>query len=244
MMVLNTIVADQLVKFHADVQKLVAKDIKKDEAVFQILRQYITESKKIRFEGNGYSQEWVVEAKKRGLNNILTTPDAMDLVMTDKAKKLFIKNEVLTERELDARYEIDLERYTKKIQIESRVMGDLVTNHIIPTAIEYQNVLITNVTGLKQILTDKEFKELAKEQLSMIREISERVNKVSQLVEGMTEARKAANTHTHAREMAGDYCHKVLPYFDQIRKEVDKLELVVSDEYWPLPKYRELLFNR
>jgi glutamine synthetase len=244
MMVLNTIVAEQLVKFHADVQKLVAKDIKKDEAVFQILRQYITESKKIRFEGNGYSQEWVVEAKKRGLNNILTTPDAMDLVMTDKAKKLFIKNEVLTERELDARYEIDLERYTKKIQIESRVMGDLVTNHIIPTAIEYQNVLITNVTGLKQILTEKEFKELAKEQLSMIREISERVNKVSQLVEGMTEARKVANAHSHAREMAGDYCHKVLPYFDQIRKEVDKLELVVSDEYWPLPKYRELLFNR
>jgi len=244
MMVLNTIVADQLVKFHAEVQALVSKDMKKDEAIFQVLRKYIIESKAIRFEGNGYGEEWVKDAKKRGLSNVKTTPDALDFILTPKARKLFEKNEILNERELDARYEIDLERYTKKIQIESRVMGDLATNHIIPTAVEYQNVLITNVTGLKQVLTAQEFETLASEQMRIIREISERMTLINKLVEEMTEARKSANKHESARKQAGDYCHKVFPFFEKIRREVDKLELVVSDEYWPLPKYRELLFNR
>lgn len=244
MMVLNTIVADQLVKFHEEVQSLVATGMKKDDAIFQVLRRYIIDSKKIRFEGNGYGEEWVKEAKKRGLSNIKTTPDALDLVLTPKSRKLFELNEILSERELDARYEIDLERYTKKLQIESRVMGDLATNHVIPTAIEYQNVLIANVTGLKQVLTEKEFEVLASEPMSIIREISQRMTTIRKLVEGMTEQRKVANKHQSPRDQAGDYCNKVLPYFDQIRREVDKLELVVSDEYWPLPKYRELLFNR
>ena len=244
MMVLNTIVADQLVKFHTEVQALVSKDMKKDEAIFQVLRKYIIESKAIRFEGNGYGDEWVKEAKKRGLSNVKTTPDALDFILTPKSRYLFEKNEILNERELDARYEIDLERYTKKVQIESRVMGDLATNHIIPTAVEYQNVLITNVTGLKQVLTPKEFETLASEQMRIIREISERMTLINKLVEEMTAARKSANRHESARKQAGDYCHKVFPYFEKIRREVDKLELVVSDEYWPLPKYRELLFNR
>ncbi|MCF8461060.1 MAG: glutamine synthetase III [Flavobacteriales bacterium] len=244
MMVLNTIVADQLEKFHAEVQALVSKDMKKDEAIFQVLRKYIIESKAIRFEGNGYGEEWVKEAKKRGLSNVKTTPDALDFILAPKARKLFEKNEILNERELDARYEIDLERYTKKIQIESRVMGDLATNHVIPTAVEYQNVLITNVTGLKQVLTAQEFETLASEQMRIIREISERMTLINKLVEEMTEARKSANKHESARKQADDYCHKVFPYFEKIRREVDKLELVVSDEYWPLPKYRELLFNR
>jgi glutamine synthetase len=244
MMVLNTIVADQLVKFHNEVQGLVAKDMKKDDAIFQVLRNYIIESKKVRFEGNGYGEEWVKEAKKRGLSNVKNTPEALDFLLSKKSRELFEKNEILNERELDARYEIDLERYTKKIQIESRVMGDLATNHIIPTAIEYQNLLITNVTGLKQVLTDKEFKTLATEQMSMIREISERMTAIRTLVEAMIGERKTANQLESARKQAGEYCEKVFPYFEKIRREVDKLELIISDEYWPLPKYRELLFNR
>ena len=244
MMVLNTIVADQLVKFHNEVQGLVAKDMKKDDAIFQVLRNYIIESKKVRFEGNGYSDEWVQEAKKRGLSNVKTTPDALDFLLAKKSRELFEKNQILNERELDARYEIDLERYTMKIQIESRVMGDLATNHIIPTAIEYQNLLITNVTGLKQVLTDKEFENLAKEQMSMIREISERMTAIRTLVEAMIGERKTANQLESSRKQAGAYCEKVFPYFEKIRREVDKLELIISDEYWPLPKYRELLFHR
>lgn len=244
MMVLNTIVADQLVKFHQEVQSLIAKGMKKDDAIFQVLRKYIMESKKIRFEGNGYGDEWVKEAKKRGLSNIKTTPDALDLVLTKKSRDLFEKNEILNERELDARYEIDLERYTKKLQIESRVIADLATNHIIPTAVEYQNLLITNVTGLKQVLSATEFESMASEQMRVIREISQRMTTIGKLVEEMIEARKVANRHASARKQAGDYCAKVFPFFEQIRREVDKLELVVSDEYWPLPKYRELLFNR
>lgn len=244
MMVLNTIVADQLVKFHSEVQQLVEKGMKKDDAIFQVLRKYISESRKIRFEGNGYGEDWVKEAETRGLSNVKTTPEALDFIMTSKAKQLFVENEILSERELHARYEIDLERYTKKIQIESRVMGDLAINHIIPTAIEYQNVLISNVTGLKQVLSPSEFDVMASEQMGLIREISERMNSIRKLVGQMVEERKLANKHQTARKQAEDYCERVLPFFEKIRREVDKLELVVSDEYWPLPKYRELLFNR
>ena len=244
MMVLNTIVADQLVKFHAEVQSSVAKGLKKDEAIFQVLRNYIKESQNIRFEGNGYGDEWVKEAEKRGLSNVKTTPEAIDFLLTKKSRELFQRSQILNERELDSRYEIDLERYTKNIQIESRVMGDLATNHIIPTAVAYQNVLLTNVTGLQQVLNAEEFNTLAGEQMRIIREISERMNAISKLVEEMTEARKSANKLESARKQAGEYCDKVVPYFDKIRREVDKLELIVSDEHWPLPKYRELLFNR
>ena len=244
MAVLNTIVADQLVKFHAQVTALVDKGLPKDEAIFQILKDYIVESKAIRFEGNGYGDEWVKEAAKRGLSNVKSTPDALDILTSQKVKDLYSKNEILTERELEARYEIDLELYAKKIQIESRVMGDLASNHIIPIAIQYQNLLIENVTGLKQILSDKEFKELAAEQLRLIREVSERINRTRVLVEEMIEARKKANASHHARDLAGQYSQNVVPYFAQIRREVDKLELIVSDELWPLPKYRELLFIR
>lgn len=244
MMVLNTIVADQLVKFHEEVQGLVSKGMKKDDAIFQVLRKYISESKKVRFEGNGYGDEWVKEAEKRGLSNVKTTPEALDFIMTPKAKALFSTNDILSDRELEARYEIDLERYTKKIQIESRVMGDLAINHIIPTAVEYQNLLITNVTGLKQVLSSKDFDLLASDQIALIREISERMTTIRKLVGEMIEERKSANKQMSARKQADDYCNRVLPYFERIRREVDKLELTISDEYWPLPKYRELLFNR
>jgi glutamine synthetase len=244
MMVLNTIVAEQLTKFHEQVQKLVAKDMKKDDAIFQVLRQYIDESKAIRFEGNGYGEEWVKEAERRGLSNIKNTPEALDRVLSSEARELFGKNNILSERELEARYEIDLERYTKKIQIESRVMGDLAINHVLPTAVAYQNVLIENVKGLKEVLDAKTFTELASEQVALITEISERMTTIRKSVSSMIEARKAANAKSSIREMAGDYCEKVVPYFELIRKQVDKLELIVSDEHWPLPKYRELLFNR
>ena len=244
MMVLNTIVADQLVKFHSSVQKLVAKDVKKDEAIFQILKQYIIESKNIRFEGNGYGEEWITEAKKRGLSNHLTTPDALDAVLSKEVRDLFERNQILNERELEARYEIDLEGYTKKIQIESRVMSDLAINHIIPIAVEYQNLLIQNVTGLKGLFSEKEFTALSGEQMSSIKDVSERIQRIRLLTEEMREARKVANQILDARKKAGQYCAKVLPYFESLRREVDKLELIISDEYWPLPKYRELLFNR
>lgn len=245
MMVLNTIVAQQLVDFHSRVSDIVnKKGLPKDEAIFQVLKAYITESKAIRFEGNGYGDEWVKEAAKRGLSNVKTTPHALDVLHTKKVKDLFAKNVILTERELEARHEIDLELYAKKIQIESRVMGDLASNHIIPTTIAYQNVLIENVKGLKELFAAKDYERLAGEQLAVIREISERITTLRTLINGMTEARKKANTHTESRKLAIDYCEKVLPYFDKIRYEVDKLELIVSDELWPLPKYRELLFLR
>lgn len=244
MTVLNTIVAEQLVKFHEQVTKLVGGGLPKDEAIFQVLKDYIVESKAIRFEGNGYGEEWVEEAAKRGLSNVKTTPHALDVLADKKIVELFSKNEILTERELEARHEIDLENYAKKIQIESRVMGDMASNHIIPTAIQYQNVLIDNVNGLKGLYSDKEFKELASEQLRVIREISERITRLRTLVADMTEARKKANESTDTRELAGLYCEQVIPFFGQIRREVDKLELVVSDELWPLPKYRELMFLR
>jgi glutamine synthetase len=186
----------------------------------------------------------VKEAKKRGLSNLLTTPEALDSVLSKEVRDLFERNQILSQRELEARYEIDLEGYAKKIQIESRVMGDLAVNHILPVAVEYQNLLIQNVTGLKDLFTEKEFKELSGEQMSTIKNISERIQRIRLLTEEMREARKCANQLLDARGKAGKYCEKVLPCFHDLRKEVDKLELVISDEYWPLPKYRELLFNR
>ncbi len=184
------------------------------------------------------------EAKKRGLSNVLTTPEAMDSALSEKSRELFGRNEILSSRELEARYEIDLQNYVKKIQIESRVMGDLAINHIVPIAVEYQNLLVKNVTGLKQLFSETDFKELASEQLITIRKMSERMSRIQLLAKKMRDARKRANQLDDTRKKAGEYCNIVIPFFDQIRREVDKLELVVSDEYWPLPKYRELLFNR
>jgi glutamine synthetase len=244
MTVLNTIMADQLVKFKKDVDSLVGKNVDKDEAIFQILRKYIVESKKIRFEGNGYGEEWVKEAAKRGLSNIKTTPLALGAFVSKQTMELFERNNIMTDREQHARYDIYLETYTKKIQIESRVMGDLALNHIIPTAIKYQGSLVQNVKGLKDILTGAEFKKVAQIQLDMITEISEHVNIIKTKVDAMTEARKKANAITDVKKQAIEYCDKVKAHFDIIRYHVDKLELLIDDESWPLPKYRELLFTK
>jgi len=244
MMVLNIIVANQLSDFKTEVDKVIEKGVEKDEAILQVLRQYIIDSKNVRFEGNGYSDAWVKEAEKRGLSNIKTTPHALDAYVSKKTKELFKRFDIHNERELNARHDIYLENYSKKIQIESRVMGDLALNHIIPTAIEYQNLLLDNVGGLKEIFSPAEFKKLAEVQIETIKEISEHISAVKTNVEKMVEARKKANKVEGARAHAVAYCENVVPFFETIRYHVDKLELMVDDEYWPLPKYRELLFNR
>ncbi len=244
MMVLNTIVANQLTDFKVAVDKIIDKGVDKEEAILQVLRQYIIESKNVRFEGNGYSDAWVKEAEKRGLSNIKTTPQALDAYVSAKSKALFKRFDIHSEREIAARHDIYLEMYSKKIQIESRVMGDIALNHIIPTAIQYQNLLITNVSGLKGIFSAEEFKKLTPVQVETIKEVSEHILAIKNGVEAMVEARKKANKVEGARAHAVAYCEKVVPFFETIRYHVDKLELLVDDEYWPLPKYRELLFNR
>ncbi len=244
MTILNAIVADQLLKFKKDVDALISKNVDKDEAIFQVLRTYIIESKKIRFEGNGYGEEWVKEAAKRGLSNIKTTPEALGAFASKQTMSLFERHGIMSEREQHARYDIYLETYTKKIQIESRVMADLALNQIIPTAIKYQSSLIENVKGLKEIMSPADFKKNGQIQLEMIMEISEHINIIKTKVDQMTEARKKANAIADVKKQAVEYCEKVKSYFDVIRYHVDKLEIVVDDESWPLPKYRELLFTK
>ncbi|HXH98662.1 MAG TPA: glutamine synthetase III [Sphingobacteriaceae bacterium] len=239
MTVLNLIVAEQLTKFKGEVDKLIKKGDKKDVALMTVIKKYIKESKSIRFEGNGYSQEWEDEAAARGLANIKTTPKALDALISDKTAKLFADTQVYSKREAHARHEILLESYYKKLQIEARVMGDLVTNIVIPTAIYYQTELINNVRGLKEL----GLKEASYEaQLSIITKISEHVNFIKTNVEAMVEARKKANAIEEIREKSIAYDENVKSYFEPIRYHVDKLEVLVDDAKWPLPKFRELLF--
>lgn len=241
MTVLNTIVAQQLNQFKTDVEKLIAKKVEKDEAILQVLKKYIVDSKVIRFEGNGYGEEWKKEAKRRGLSNIPTTPPALEAYVSEKTLHLFESMGILSHREQEARYEIALETYTKKIQIESRIIGDIVMNQIIPAAIDYQKKLVDNVNGLKNLFAAADFKKLAGAQLDMIKEISERISIIKTDTEKMIEERKKANNLDNAKKQAFAYCDKVRPYFDTIRYHADKLELIVDDASWPLPKYRELL---
>lgn len=241
MIILNTIMAETLSNFKKEVDSLIEKGDKKEVAIMQVIKKYIKESKKVLFEGDGYSDEWQKEAAKRGLPNLKTTPVALDPLVTKKAKDLFEKHNVYSHSELEARHEIELEKYLKTVQIEGRVIGDLAGNHIIPAAIRYQNVLIANIKGLKDIGAKA---EAYAAQLEILNSISDHLNKVKALAEEMTEARKAANALTDTREKAIAYCDKVKPFFDEIRYHVDKLELLVDDTEWELPKYRELLFLR
>ncbi|MFI5163690.1 MAG: glutamine synthetase III [Bacteroidia bacterium] len=275
MTVLNTIMADQLVKFKKEVDALVKKGSEKEEAIFRILRDYISATKKILFEGNGYSEDWVKEAKKRGLSNIKTTPEALKVLMRKEVIKLFEQNNIMSEREQHARYEIQLETYMKKIQIESRMVGELAIGSIIPSAVKYQNMLVENVKGLKEIaglrtetsakagkkavLAGSDFEDeggrhftgnvndlnaIAAPQLETINKISKYISAIQQNVYKMIEARKKANSLEDAQDKAAAYCEHVKPYFDEIRYHADKLEFVVDDEVWTLPKYREMLFTR
>ncbi len=241
MTILNTIVADQLKKFHAEVEAIAKKGIKTDEAVLKVLRKYIVDTKAIRFEGNGYGEEWKKEAKKRGLSNVTTTPPALDAFVTKKSMDLFERNGIFSHRENEARHEIMLETYIKKIQIESRVMGHLASNHIIPAAIKYQHLLVQNVEGMKDIGLPK---DTYTTQLELIREISAHLTIIKKNVDEMVEARKKANAIENVRSRAIAYCDKVKAYFDTIRYHVDKLELIVDDECWPLPKIREMVTIR
>ncbi|PJJ08974.1 glutamine synthetase [Flavobacterium sp. 1] len=244
MTTLNTIVAKQLKDFKIAVDVLIeSKDMKKDDAIFNVLREYIKQSKKILFEGDGYSEAWQKEAAKRGLSNFKTTPDALKARASKQAVDLFGEMGIMNQVELHARYEIELEEYTKKIQIEGRVLGDISKNHVIPTAIRYQNTLIENVKGLKDIF-GSEFESIAKEQIILIKEISGHIEGINSKVEEMTEERKKANTLTDAQAMAEMYCNNVKPYFEIIRNHCDKLELLVDNELWTLTKYRELLLTK
>ena len=244
MMVLNTIVARQLIDFKTAVDKRIAGGDKKDEAILKELQVVIKSSKKIRFEGNGYGEEWAKEAEKRGLSNHKDTPRALEVWGKKESVKLFSDLDILTPVEIEAKHEIELENYILKIQIESRVMGDLAKNHIIPAAIAYQNSLIENVSGLMEVLGDKEGKSLAKTQIETIRNISNHINTISDRVEAMIQERKKANKLTSANKKAYAYCDNVKVMFDEIRYHVDKLEITVDDEIWPLPKFREMLFTK
>ena len=244
MIVLNTIMAKQLKEFKKSVDARIDKGEAKDEAILKELQVLIKQSKKIRFEGNGYGDEWVKEAEKRGLSNLKDTPRALQVWHDKKVAKLFEEMGVLSERELDARREIEFENYVLKIQIESRLMGDLTQNHFIPAVVEYQNKLISNVQGLISILGEKAGKESAKAQMQLIQEISLHMNKMKAASDAMLQQRKLANKIEDVEKKALAYCDKVKSHFEDIRYHADKLELLVEDELWPLPKFRELLFTR
>jgi glutamine synthetase len=242
MTILNTIMAETLKNFKKEVDALIEKGEKKEIAIMHTIREYIVASEKILFEGDGYSEEWEKEAAKRGLANVKTTPFALDAMVTEKAKHLFESNHVYSHPELEARHEIELEKYIKKVQIESRLMAELATGHILPAAIRYQNILIQNIKGLKDTgLADN----ACAHRTELLNKISQHINGVSQLAIEMIEARKKANNLTGTREKAVAYCIDVKEkYFDTLRYHVDKLELLVDDKEWYLPKYRELVFLR
>ncbi len=244
MTALCTAVADQLAQFKVDVDALIEKGVKKDEAIFQIIKKYSIHSRAVLFEGNNYSDEWALEAERRGLSNIKNVPLALDALVSEKTRKLFERTKVLSNRELEARHHILLDDYTLKIQIEARVLGDLSMNHIVPTGVKYQTELINNVRGLKELFSQEEYESLAKGRLDVIREVSAHISSIKLKVNEMVEARKVANKLESPHEKALAYSNTVAPFLEEIRYHIDKLELIVDDEMWPLPKYREMLFLR
>ncbi|WP_300597419.1 glutamine synthetase III [Niabella sp.] len=242
MTVLNTIMAETLKQFKKEVDSLIEKGEKKEIAIMQVIREYIVASEKVHFEGDGYSEAWEKEAEKRGLPNLKTTPLALDAMVTDKNKKLFVDNGIYSLSELEARHEIELEKYIKKVQIEGRIMGEMATSIILPPSIRYQTLLANNIRGLKDAGVPE---EAYANQKQILDKISEHINKASDLVEQMIEARKICNAIEDTRTKAIAYESQVkAKFFDQIRYHVDKLELLVDDKEWYLPKYRELLFMR
>jgi glutamine synthetase len=243
MMALNTIVAKQLREFKKNVDVRIAKGVRKDEAILKELQQLIKDSKKIRFEGNGYGEEWLKEANRRGLSNLTTSIEAIEVYKRKEVVELFDTMGVLNPRELHSRYEIELEKLVMKLQIEGRVLGDLITNHVIPTAFNYQNKLIENVRGLKEIL-GKEGDKISSAQLNLIKKIALHVDTLNELVTKMTDGRRQANKLTNARDRAEAYTKNVKVFFHDISYHANKLEILIDDEIWPLPKLREILFTR
>lgn len=244
LIVLNTVVANQLKNFTKEVDKLIESGIKKDEALFQVLKRVIVETKPIRFNGNGYSEEWVEEAARRGLTNIKKVPEALSAYLRPDAVSMFEELDVFDKKELHGRVEVEYEKFIKKIQIESRVLGDLAINHIVPVAVRYQTMLLQNVSYMKEVFTDAEFEEMAGGRKSLIKDIGRHISTIKQKVYEMTEARKSANVIEDVVDKAKAYDETVFPFLAEIRYHIDKLELVVDNELWPLPKYRELLFTR
>jgi len=241
MIALNTIVAKQLQLFKVSVDARIVSGEKKDEAILKELQKLIIESKNIRFEGNGYGDEWVKEAKKRGLSNFKNTPRALAAMVNKKTMALFEEMNVLSSVELHARHEIELENYVMKLQIEARILGDISYNYVIPAAIKYQKLLVENVEGIMDIMRD-DADTYTETQMDMIKEISKRFSAIKKNVEDMITARKKANKIEDLEKRAETYCDKVKPFFDKIKYDTDKLEMLVADEYWPLPKLREMLF--
>ncbi|RUT72972.1 glutamine synthetase III family protein [Ancylomarina longa] len=243
MTALNAALAVQLKEFKAAVDHLIEEGIKKDEAIFQVLKKMIIESEPIRFNGDGYSDNWLKEAAKRGLTNITSVPESLSKYLEAPAKKSLVGSGVMTEKELEARVEVEMEKYVMKIQIEARVLGDLAINHIVPTAVAYQTKLIQNVQGLRDIFTNSEFENLSAARKELIKEISGHITAIKAKSRQMVEARKKCNVLEEGIEKAYAYEKEVRPFLDDIRIHIDKLELIVDNEMWPLPKYRELLFN-
>jgi glutamine synthetase len=244
MIVLNAAVAYQLVQFKKDVDVIIKKGLNKDEAIFQVLKKYILESERVLFEGDNYSKEWHQEAKKRGLCNLSSVPESISLYLTKHSREMLIGSGVFTDKELESRVEVEYEKFTKKVQIEARVLGDLAINHIVPTAIKYMTSLIENVKGLKEVFNDIEFERLAGARKDVIVTISDHISSIKRLVNEMVEERKKANVIEDTYKKAIAYESKVKPYLDEVRVHIDKLELLVDNEMWPLPKYRELLFTK
>ena len=244
MIALNTAVAEQLTEFKKEVDELIEKGEPKISAIIQVVRKYIKLSKPIRFDGNGYSDEWKEEAARRGLDCETSCPVIFDQYLTEDSVRMFESAGVMTRKELEARNEVKWETYTKKIQIEARVLGDLVMNHVVPVAIEYQSKLIDNVYKMKQIFPTEEAEKLSAENMAIIRKIAEHTSYIKEHVDTMVEARKVANKIVDERAKAIEYHDKITPMLEQIRYHIDKLELIVDDQMWTLPKYRELLFIR
>jgi glutamine synthetase len=244
MIVLNAAVAYQLTQFKKDVDAIIKKGVTKDEAIFQILKKYILQSERVLFEGDNYSKEWHKEAKKRGLCNLTSVPESISLYLTKQSREVLVGSGIFTDKELESRVEVEYEKFTKKVQIESRVLGDLAMNHIVPTAVTYMTTLVENVKGLREIFNDIEFERLAGARKEIIVTISDHISNIKRLVNEMIEERKKANIIEDEYKKALAYESKVKPYLDDIRYHIDKLELIVDNEIWPLPKYRELLFTR
>ena len=244
MLVLNTAVAEQLTLFKQEVDALIEQKVSKEAALIQVIRKCIKECKPIRFDGNGYSDEWKAEAARRGLDCETSCPVIFDNYLKPESIRMFETTGVMTRKELEARNEVKWETYTKKIQIEARVLGDLVMNHIVPVATEYQSKLIDNVYKMKSLFPEEEAAKLSAENIAIIKEIAQRTAYIKEHVDSMVEARKVANKITDEREKAVAYHDTITPMLEEIRYHIDKLELIVDDQMWTLPKYRELLFIR
>jgi len=243
MIVLNAAVAKQLEIFSEEVDSLIKKGRKKDEAILQILKKYIIESERIRFEGDGYSQEWKQEALRRGLHNITSVPNTLKLYLTKQGMSVLVESGIFTEKELRGRVDVEYEKFVKKVQIEARVLGDLALNHIVPIAVDYMTSLLDNIKAIREIFGEKDLETLAGARKEMVINISEHISEINKLVYEMVEERKKANVISDLYEKAVAYENNVKPYLERIREHIDKLERIVDNEKWPLPKYREMLFT-